>query len=70
MQPTAVSSVFINEIKPVKIDSIFQAGFQVSGWYSEIERQMLLFYSNQPFGVIIFMAGGLCGYSGGNFNYP
>lgn len=36
---------------PVKIVLTLQAGFQVSGWKSEIDKQSLLLGLNRPLGV-------------------
>ena len=42
-----------------------QSGFQLSGWKSEKERQILFPGSKRPLGVSITKAGGLKGYSAG-----
>lgn len=38
--PVDISSLFMKLTRAVRMVSIFHTGFQVSGWKSEIERQM------------------------------
>ena len=45
-------------------------GFQVSGWKSDIDRQIFALGLKRPFGVIMRMLGGLYGYSFGNVSAP
>ncbi len=47
-----------------------QDGCQCSGWCEEMERQILTFVSNRPFGDNIKNEGGLKGYSGGSRMRP
>ena len=64
------SSLFMKLTRAVRIVSVFQTGFQVSGWKSDIERQILFFGSNLPDGVIIMIPGGFIGYSVGKSSLP
>lgn len=56
--------------KPVRMVATDHAGFQLSGWKSEILRQRRVLHLNRPLGVIIKMLGGLNGNSAGNISFP
>ena len=43
----------MKESSPVRIVDTDHAGFQVSGWKSDIERHSLMFVLKRPDGVII-----------------
>ena len=46
---------------PVRMVATDQAGFQVSGWKSLMDRHRRVLIWNLPFGVIMMMRGGLKG---------
>jgi hypothetical protein len=73
--------VTIKERRPTRIVETCHDGFHSLGWKSENEKQRRVFVWKRPFvktvferdipeGVIIVTAGGLKGYSGGNFSVP
>ena len=46
---------------PVRMVATDQAGFQLSGWKSLMERQRRVLISKRPLGVSIMIRGGLKG---------
>lgn len=60
----------MKERRPVRIVATDQAGFHVSGWKSEMERQSRVLVLKRPEGEIMYMLGGRKGYSMGNTSLP
>ena len=60
----------MKERRPVNIVETDQAGFHVSGWKSDMERHKRVFGLNRPDGVVIYILGGLNGYSAGKTSFP
>jgi hypothetical protein len=60
----------MNDSNPVSIVATLQAGFQVPGWKSDMEKQIFLSGWNRPEGVNILIPGGLKGYSAGKMSTP
>eukprot|EP00438_Fugacium_kawagutii_P008785 Skav235600 [mRNA] locus=scaffold3336:43361:45020:- [translate_table: standard] len=63
-------SSYIKLIKPMRIFSTVQLGFQDSLWKSLMERQMRLLISKRPLGVNSLIDGGFMGKSSGNSRMP
>jgi len=70
MEPVVISSLSMNDRMPVHIVATLQAGFQVPGWKSDMEKHIFLSGWNRPDGVNILIPGGLKGYSDGNIMSP
>lgn len=60
----------MKERRPVRMVATDQAGFHVSGWKSEMERQRRVLVLKRPDGESIYMLGGRNGYSMGNTSLP
>jgi len=58
---TGSRSSIMKEIRPTRIDSTVQAGFQLSGWKSVMLRQSRWFVANLPLGVSMTREGGAKG---------
>ena len=69
-EPVVISSESMKESRPVRIVATLQAGFQVPGWKSDMEKQIFLSGWKRPEGVYILIPGGLKGYSEGNKRTP
>ena len=70
VEPTVGAESSQNVYSPVRTEETDHRGFQVSGWKSLIDKHSLVFGLNLPFGVSMEIAGGLNGYSDGNFSLP
>lgn len=70
MEPTVSSDPSMKERRPVSTADTDQSGFQVSGWKSDMERQSFWLHLKRPCGVHMYTAGGLYGYSSGNWRRP
>lgn len=70
MLPAVISSLFINDMSPIKIVETDQAGLNDFGWKSLMLKHNLVEGWNRPLGVCIRIAGGAKGYSGGKISVP
>ncbi len=59
-----------NAMRAVRAVRTLQEGCQCSGWWEEMERQILVLVSKRPLGDSSMKLGGLKGYSGGSRMRP
>ena len=59
--PAVISSLFMNDMRPINIVETDQAGLKLFGWKSEILRHNLVLVWKRPLGVCMRMAGGAKG---------
>jgi hypothetical protein len=60
----------MNAMSAVRAVRTLQLGCQCSGWWLEMDRQILVPVWKRPLGVSIMKAGGLKGYSDGSRMRP
>ena len=68
--PVVISSVFMKEMRPMMMVETPQFGLHSSGWKSLKLIQIGVLVAKRPLGVIIFIRGGLKGYSFGKESVP
>ena len=68
--PVVISSLVINDMRPIRMVDTSHAGLNDLGWKSLMLRHNRVDGWNRPLGVCIRIAGGANGYSGGKIKVP